>query len=92
MADQPIKLFGHEIHNGFITGLTEDGAHVTAAIKTHVGDVVHTTEHVFHLQPKVEPKMIYGIDPGKELEKVAERLIDGKAEYVPHEEVEAEIG
>lgn len=55
MADQPIKLFGHEIHNGFIKGITEDGAHVTAAIKKHAGDVVHTTEHIFHLQPKQAP-------------------------------------
>ena len=55
MADQPIKLYDHEIHNSILTGLTENGAHVTAAIKKHVGDIIHTTEHVFHLQPKPVP-------------------------------------
>jgi hypothetical protein len=52
----PVKLFEHSItDNKFINGITENGAHVCAEIKSHVGDMVHTVSGVFHLQKGKAP-------------------------------------
>jgi hypothetical protein len=55
MADKPIELHDHKIVDNFITGVTKDGANIRAAITKQLGNVVHTTEHIFHLQ-KPAPK------------------------------------